>query len=68
MMSRFLFLIFLAGVSFSALANDSRGISNKIDFSKLKQVRLERLRKMEACISKSTNFKELRACRNKRKN
>ena len=66
-MGRFFLVVFLAGISFPALAHDLEGKSKKIDFSEMKKSRLEKLDKMRACISKSKNFKQLRACKPKKK-
>ncbi len=68
-MSSLLFFIFIAGISVPTLAHEpDKDRAKKIDFSEMKKTRLERLDKMRACISKSSNFEEIRACKPKRKN
>ena len=64
-MRRLLFVLFIAGISFPTLAHETEGRAKKIDFSEMKKTKLERLDKMRACISKSNNFKQLRACKPK---
>jgi len=64
---RFLFVVFLAGITFPSLAHEPEGRSKKIDFPEMKKARLEKLDKMRACIAKSKNFKQLRACKPKKK-
>ncbi len=68
MMLRLLFIIFLAGISFPALAHEITGRAKKLNFSEMKKTKLERLDKMRACISKSKNFKQLRSCKPKLNN
>ena len=67
MMFHLLFIIFLAGISFPALAHEPEGRAKKINFSEIKKARLEKLDNIRACIAKSNNFKELRACKPMRK-
>ena len=64
---RIVLVIFIAGISFPAIAHEPEGRAKKIDFSEVKNARLEKLESLRACISKSTNFKQLRACKPKRK-
>ncbi len=66
-MGHFFFIVFLAGITFPALAHDLEGKSKKIDFSEMKKSRLEKLDKMRTCISKAEDFKQLRACKPKKK-
>ena len=47
-------------------AHESIQKPKKIDFVKMKEQRLERLDELRGCISRSTNFKELRTCKLKR--
>tara|TARA_Y100001968_G_scaffold298258_1_gene308006 strand:+ start:49 stop:252 length:204 start_codon:yes stop_codon:yes gene_type:complete len=67
-MLHLLFVICLAGFSIPASAHDTEGIAKKMDFAEIKRARLERLDKIRSCISQSNNFKQLHACKSKKKN